>query len=167
MAARGYSRFTVDVDLLTTDPRVLNPEPWLPLEAKREWRRIVPELDRIGLLARLDRGVLSTWCASWAQYRQAVELLARDGPVVQGARGKVKHPAAQAARDAAATMLRAGAVQCGFCTPGIVVAASDLFRRSPRPSSMEIKEALAGNICRCTGYGAIIRAFEELSRDPR
>jgi len=58
-------------------------------------------------------------------------------------------------------MLRAGAVQCGFCTPGIVVAAIDLFARNPTPSATEIKEALAGNICRCTGYGAIIRALEE------
>jgi carbon-monoxide dehydrogenase small subunit len=57
-------------------------------------------------------------------------------------------------------MHRAGAVQCGFCTPGIVVAAADLFARNPRPSAMEIKEALAGNICRCTGYGAIVRALE-------
>ncbi len=59
-------------------------------------------------------------------------------------------------------MHRAGAVQCGFCTPGIVVAAVDLFARNAHPSTTEIKEALAGNICRCTGYGAIIRALEEL-----
>ena len=59
-------------------------------------------------------------------------------------------------------MHRAGAVQCGFCTPGIVVAAVDLFARNAQPSMNEIKEALAGNICRCTGYGAIIRALEEL-----
>jgi carbon-monoxide dehydrogenase small subunit len=60
-------------------------------------------------------------------------------------------------------MLEAGAVQCGFCTPGIVVAATDLFERSPHPSPEEIREALAGNICRCTGYGAIIRALEGLA----
>jgi carbon-monoxide dehydrogenase small subunit len=59
-------------------------------------------------------------------------------------------------------MHRSGAVQCGFCTPGIVVAAVDLFARNAHPSTTEIKEALAGNICRCTGYGAIIRALEEL-----
>lgn len=58
---------------------------------------------------------------------------------------------------------RAGGVQCGFCTPGFVVAAADLFERNPRPSTAEIKEALAGNICRCTGYGAIVRAFERLA----
>lgn len=60
-------------------------------------------------------------------------------------------------------MLQAGAVQCGFCTPGIVVAATDLFARDPTPAATEIKEALAGNICRCTGYGAILRAFESLA----
>jgi carbon-monoxide dehydrogenase small subunit len=60
-------------------------------------------------------------------------------------------------------MHEAGAVQCGFCTPGIVVAAAELFESNPSPSTAEIKEALAGNICRCTGYGAIIRAFESLA----
>lgn len=62
-----------------------------------------------------------------------------------------------------AAMHDAGAVQCGFCTPGIVVAASELFARDPNPSTEEIKEALAGNICRCTGYGAIVRALEGLA----
>ncbi|HZD22898.1 MAG TPA: (2Fe-2S)-binding protein [Acidimicrobiia bacterium] len=61
-------------------------------------------------------------------------------------------------------MHRAGAVQCGFCTPGIVVAATDLFESNPSPTHTEIKEALAGNICRCTGYGAIIRALEGLAK---
>ncbi len=60
-------------------------------------------------------------------------------------------------------MHEAGAVQCGFCTPGIVVAATELFSRNPNPGTAEIKEALAGNICRCTGYGAILRAFETLA----
>lgn len=60
-------------------------------------------------------------------------------------------------------MHEAGAVQCGFCTPGIVVAAAHLFASNPQPSTGEIKEALAGNICRCTGYGAILRAFEALA----
>ncbi len=64
-------------------------------------------------------------------------------------------------------MHEAGAVQCGFCTPGIVVAATDLFSHSPSPTTREIKEALAGNICRCTGYGAIIRAFETLAEDSK
>jgi aerobic carbon-monoxide dehydrogenase small subunit len=52
----------------------------------------------------------------------------------------------------------AGAVQCGFCTPGLVVAAADLLERSPDPSDDEIREALSGNLCRCTGYAKIFDA---------
>jgi aerobic carbon-monoxide dehydrogenase small subunit len=54
--------------------------------------------------------------------------------------------------------IEAGAVQCGFCTPGLVVAAHDLLRRVPAPGDAEIREALAGNLCRCTGYEHIIGA---------
>ncbi|HEU5476020.1 MAG TPA: (2Fe-2S)-binding protein [Actinophytocola sp.] len=54
--------------------------------------------------------------------------------------------------------VRTGAVQCGFCTPGLVVAAHDLIRRNPHPSDAEIREALAGNLCRCTGYEKILDA---------
>jgi carbon-monoxide dehydrogenase small subunit len=52
----------------------------------------------------------------------------------------------------------AGAVQCGFCTPGLVVAAADLLERTPDPSEDEIREALSGNLCRCTGYAKIFDA---------
>ena len=52
----------------------------------------------------------------------------------------------------------AGAVQCGFCTPGLIVATHDLLRRVPRPSDEEIRESLAGNLCRCTGYEKILDA---------
>ena len=51
-----------------------------------------------------------------------------------------------------------GAVQCGFCTPGFVVAAADLLRRVPDPTDDEIREALSGNLCRCTGYQKILDA---------
>ncbi|MET8762530.1 (2Fe-2S)-binding protein [Lentzea sp. NPDC004782] len=54
--------------------------------------------------------------------------------------------------------VEAGAVQCGFCTPGLVVAAHDLLERVPSPSDPEIREALAGNLCRCTGYEKILDA---------
>jgi len=54
--------------------------------------------------------------------------------------------------------VEAGAVQCGFCTPGLVVAAADLLARSPSPSDDEIREALSGNLCRCTGYAKIVTA---------
>ncbi|RAG82254.1 (2Fe-2S)-binding protein [Streptacidiphilus pinicola] len=52
----------------------------------------------------------------------------------------------------------AGAVQCGFCTPGLVVQSHDLLRRNPRPSDNDIREALSGNLCRCTGYEMIMDA---------
>ncbi len=61
------------------------------------------------------------------------------------------HPVQQAFVDA-------GAVQCGFCTPGLVVAVADLLGRSPHPGEDEIREALSGNLCRCTGYAKIFDA---------
>ena len=61
------------------------------------------------------------------------------------------HPIQQA-------FLDAGAVQCGFCTPGFIVAANALLARNPEPSDAEVREALSGNICRCTGYGKILEA---------
>ena len=54
--------------------------------------------------------------------------------------------------------VEAGAVQCGFCTPGLVVATADLLERSPDPGEDEIREALSGNLCRCTGYTKIFDA---------
>jgi carbon-monoxide dehydrogenase small subunit len=54
----------------------------------------------------------------------------------------------------------AGAVQCGFCTPGLIVASHDLLARDQSPSEAEIREALAGNICRCTGYAKIVDAVQ-------
>ncbi len=57
----------------------------------------------------------------------------------------------------------AGAVQCGFCTPGLIMAAHSLLERSPDPTEMEIREELSGNICRCTGYGRIIDAVQRVA----
>jgi carbon-monoxide dehydrogenase small subunit len=58
----------------------------------------------------------------------------------------------------------AGAVQCGFCTPGLVVATADLLARRPDPSEDEIREALSGNLCRCTGYQKIFDAVRIVAR---
>ena len=57
----------------------------------------------------------------------------------------------------------AGAVQCGFCTPGLIIAAHDLLDQRPEPSELEIREELSGNVCRCTGYGRIIEAVQQVS----
>ena len=59
--------------------------------------------------------------------------------------------------------VEAGAVQCGFCTPGLIVATYALLRRNPEPSDHEVREALSGNICRCTGYGKILEAVDRAS----
>ena len=72
----------------------------------------------------------------------------RRGP---GAAGDELHPVQQA-------FVEAGAVQCGFCTPGLIVAVADLLARNPDPTDAEIREALAGNLCRCTGYEKILDA---------
>jgi carbon-monoxide dehydrogenase small subunit len=67
------------------------------------------------------------------------------------ASGDALHPVQEA-------FVAAGAVQCGFCTPGLLLAAHDLLRRGGTPSDAEIREALAGNLCRCTGYEQIMAA---------
>jgi carbon-monoxide dehydrogenase small subunit len=67
--------------------------------------------------------------------------------------GERLHPVQRAYADA-------GAVQCGFCTPGLIVATYALLRDNPEPSDQEVREALSGNICRCTGYGKILEAVQ-------
>jgi len=76
----------------------------------------------------------------------------REVVTVEGlASAEALHPVQEA-------FVECGAVQCGFCTPGLVVAAHDLLARVPLPSDGEIREALAGNLCRCTGYEKILDA---------
>jgi carbon-monoxide dehydrogenase small subunit len=57
-----------------------------------------------------------------------------------------------------------GAVQCGFCTPGLIMATAALLNKKKHPTKKEIKEALSGNLCRCTGYSKITKAVEKASR---
>jgi len=79
----------------------------------------------------------------------------RDVMTVEGmADGDELHPVQQAFVDN-------GAVQCGFCTPGLLVAVHDLLAREPHPGDQEIREALAGNLCRCTGYEKILDAVRD------
>src|SRR5713226_1785335 len=63
-----------------------------------------------------------------------------------------------------------GGAQCGFCTPGMIMAAASLLRKNPKPTDAEIREGLAGNICRCTGYTrifeSVVRAFEDGGQQP-
>ena len=82
----------------------------------------------------------------------AGQVEGRSVVTVEGlAEGERLHPVQQA-------FVEAGAVQCGFCTPGLVVAVHDLLQRDPDPSEADVREALAGNLCRCTGYEKILDA---------
>ncbi|MTV27400.1 (2Fe-2S)-binding protein [Nitriliruptoraceae bacterium ZYF776] len=69
--------------------------------------------------------------------------------------------------DVQQAFLDEGAVQCGFCTPGLVVAVHDLLDRAPGASPIEVREAISGNLCRCTGYGRIFRAVEAVQDQRR
>ncbi len=82
-----------------------------------------------------------------------IEGLAREGKL---------HPLQQAFMDE-------GAVQCGFCTPGLILTAKALLDSNPKPSESQIREAIVGNLCRCTGYDKIVRAIMTASQaeDPR
>jgi len=92
-------------------------------------------------------GVLACACLVAAGQAQGRDLVTVEGL----AEGAELHPVQEA-------FVEAGAVQCGFCTPGLIVATHDLLARRPDPSDPEIREALAGNLCRCTGYEKILDA---------
>jgi aerobic carbon-monoxide dehydrogenase small subunit len=98
-------------------------------------------------------------CLVAAGQAQGSDILTVEGL----ADGEDLHPVQQA-------FVEAGAVQCGFCTPGLLVATHDLLSRTPHPADPEIREALAGNLCRCTGYEKILDAVrlaaETMSGDP-
>ena len=105
------------------------------------------EQGECGSCSVLLDGVLVCSCLVLAAQADGHEVTTVEGL----ADGEELHPVQQAFVDA-------GAVQCGFCTPGLVVATVDLLRRSPQPSEDEIREALSGNLCRCTGYAKIFDA---------
>jgi carbon-monoxide dehydrogenase small subunit len=82
----------------------------------------------------------------------------REVTTIEGLAGEAGlHPLQEA-------FLETGAVQCGFCTPGMIMAAADLLARDPDPDEEAIKLALAGNLCRCTGYHDIVRAVRRAAR---
>jgi carbon-monoxide dehydrogenase small subunit len=88
----------------------------------------------------------------------AAQLQGRSVVTIEGiSSGEELHPLQQAFIDA-------GAVQCGFCTPGMVLASLDLLGRNTRPTRAEIREGISGNLCRCTGYQKIVDAVEMVSR---
>lgn len=73
------------------------------------------------------------------------------------ARGDSLHPVQE-------TFVEMGAIQCGFCTPGMILSATSLLEKTPHPTEQEVRQALSGNLCRCTGYQKIVEAVQEASR---
>ena len=105
------------------------------------------EQGECGSCSVLLDGTLACSCLVLAAQADGHEVVTVEGL----ARGDELHPVQRA-------FVEAGAVQCGFCTPGLVVAAVDLLAHEPSPSDDQIREALSGNLCRCTGYGRILEA---------
>jgi carbon-monoxide dehydrogenase small subunit len=106
------------------------------------------EQGECGSCSVLLDGTLVCACLVLAAQADGHEVVTVEG--LAGSDGDL-HPVQEAFVDA-------GAVQCGFCTPGLVVAAADLLQDNPDPSDDEIREALSGNLCRCTGYQKILDA---------
>lgn len=94
-------------------------------------------------------GVVKLSCLMTAAGLEGKEIVTVEGV----ARGGELHPVQL-------SFVEYGAVQCGFCTPGMVICAVDLLERNPAPTREEIREALSGNLCRCTGYQKIVDAVE-------
>jgi len=107
------------------------------------------EQGECGSCSVLLDGVLVCSCLVLAAQADGHEVTTVEGL----ARGGELHPVQEA-------FVQAGAVQCGFCTPGLVLAAADLLSRSPSPTEDEIREGLSGNLCRCTGYAKIFEAVK-------
>ena len=88
----------------------------------------------------------------------AVQANGAEITTIEGvANGKDLHPIQQSFVDN-------GAIQCGFCTPGMILSAKSLLARNPDPTETEIRTAISGNLCRCTGYQKIVEAVKEASR---
>ena len=105
------------------------------------------EQGECGSCSVLLDGVLVCSCLVLAAQAEDHEIVTVEGLAEDGQLHRVQEAFAET-----------GAVQCGFCTPGFVVAAADLLARTPDPSDDELREALSGNLCRCTGYAKIFEA---------
>jgi aerobic carbon-monoxide dehydrogenase small subunit len=105
------------------------------------------EQGECGSCSVLLDGKLVCACLVLAAQADGHEIVTVEGLAPEGELHAVQH-----------AFVEAGAVQCGFCTPGLVMATADLLSRSPDPGEDEIREALSGNLCRCTGYAKIFDA---------
>ena len=90
----------------------------------------------------------------------ALQAQGRSITTVEGLAGETLHPLQ-------AAFLERGGIQCGFCTPGMLISAAALLARDPDPSEEAIRDGLAGNLCRCTGYQPIVRAVQRAAAEMR
>ena len=104
---------------------------------------------RCGSCTVLLDGLLVTACTVLAEAAVGTEIVTAVG-------------VAQSDPDIVDALVAVGAVQCGYCTPGMLVAIADLLRREPSPDEATIRAGLSGNLCRCTGYGRIVAAVQRL-----
>ncbi len=102
---------------------------------------------------RLDEVVVCACCVL------AVDAVGSEVRTVEGLAGEDETTDVQRA------FVETGGVQCGFCTPGLIVAIHDLLDRRPAASELEVREAISGNLCRCTGYGRILAAVRRVQEE--
>jgi aerobic carbon-monoxide dehydrogenase small subunit len=134
---------------------------WTLLEMVREELRLTGSKEGCGTgdcgaCSMLIDGRLVTSCLMLAAQADGREVVTIEGLSTNGR----LHPVQQAFIDT-------GGVQCGFCTPGMIMAAKSLLDRTPSPSLEQVREGLAGNLCRCTGYAKIYEAVMQASRGAR
>ena len=103
-------------------------------------------LDGVATFSCLTLAVQADGCSV-----ETVEGLAKDGQLDRLQRAFVEQ----------------GGIQCGFCTPGMLMTATELLRRNPRPSEQDIRRAISGNLCRCTGYQKIVEAIQAASKEAK
>jgi carbon-monoxide dehydrogenase small subunit len=135
------------------------PPAYTLLEALREYLHVTgPKEDcakgECGACTVIMNGLPVCSCLVLISQAQGAEIITSEGLVKDGKLNPVQQ-----------AFLDEGAVQCGHCIPGIIVSASALLMRNARPTVEEIKTALSGNLCRCTGYTKIIRAVQKAAEN--
>jgi carbon-monoxide dehydrogenase small subunit len=120
------------------------------------------EQGECGSCSVLLDGALVCACLELAEAAAGCAITTVEGLTPAGSEPGDAALAGDVLTDVQQAMVEAGGVQCGFCTPGVVVAVHDLLARVPDPAPHEVREALAGNLCRCTGYGRIPAAVEQV-----
>jgi aerobic carbon-monoxide dehydrogenase small subunit len=148
-------KITVNIDGVRYDddvePRLLLVH-YLREQVGRTGTPIGCDTSNCGACTVLMNGVSVKSCSVLAVQADGAEIT-----TIQGLANGELHPLQQAFHEE-------HALQCGYCTPGMIMAATDLLRENPRPTEREVREALEGNLCRCTGYQNIVRAVMKAAK---